>query len=304
MINSRKLQLRLLSVVLLSFFITDQLSALGQEPKQLDDFVKQLADPSFRSRETAARRLIAAGTVAIEPLEQAVRGGNLEIIDRASLILQDLALLETPDSDTQAWSAIERLKATGPGAATTRAVSSLDLIRRDRVQRARTALSTTGIKAGVQIFERNGGLTSDVVDMLRIDQEWNGEVDALQWMPWLYSSRLVAIDNAVVDAEMMEAIAKLPNLREIHIRETKISAEAVRKLSTLKRLDILELHFVDFGSGEDDLFALASLPLKQEVTLTGTKFDSEDAEARYKPNSKISRSFIVRGASLAFNLIH
>lgn len=249
----------------------------GGKSEELASYVKMLADPSYQRRELATRKLTDAGAEAIEPLEAAMLDGNLELIERASSILQDLALLETPDDAGQAWSSLERLQQAGPGAASTRAVSSLTLIRRERIKRAQAKLAAAGIRAGYQEFMQAS--ISFTADMVRINDDWNGDIEVLEWLPWLYSSQLAMVEGAAVNGDVLEAISRVPSLKEIRLHDGKLDADALRKLNSMKRFDLLELHFVEIGNGDDDLFALAELPIRQQLILTGTDFDQEDYEA-------------------------
>jgi hypothetical protein len=256
-----------------------QSTADGISKDELERYVRQLSDPGYRNREVAMRHLVAAGTAAIEPLERAIRGGNLELIDRAGLILQDLALLEGPDDDGIAWDTLERLQQTGPGAASTRALSSLNLIRLERVQRARAGLAAADIKAGLQVYNYSvNSLVEDVGDIVQIGSEWNGDTAALEWLPWLYSTQVALVDGNAVTAEVIKGLASMPNLRDIRLSNGTLTGEELRNLASLKRIDRLELHFIDIGDQEGDLAALISLPIRQSLILTGTEFDYEDAE--------------------------
>jgi hypothetical protein len=245
--------------------------------QELETYIQGLSDPTYRNREAAMRHLVDAGTAAIKPLEKAIRSGNLELIDRASSILQDLALLETPGDQGKAWKALERLRQNGPGAASTRAFSSLDLIRGERIKRARSRLDAEGIKAGIQLYPNNG--LQEVEDLVRIDDNWSGNLKSLEWFPWLYSTKLALVEGKGVSAEILESLATIPGLRTVRLRDGKLGADGLRKLETLKRIDLLELHFIEIGKGEGDLLALAELPIRQQLIVTGTDFDDEDMEA-------------------------
>ena len=255
----------------------EQEAQTTERMRELEELVQMLAAPSYRKRELAMRKLIDAGREAIPPLEAAMRDGNLELVDRASSILQDLALVETPEDEGVAWKALERLQQNGPGAASTRAYSSLTLIRRERIKRAQAKLSAAGIQVGLQIYQLGNESFSE--NILLIDERWNGSPEVFDYFPWLYGTQMAWLKGAAVNREMLRAIAKLPAIKELRLHDGKLTAEGLRELKQIKRLDLLELHFVEIGNGDEDLFALAEMPVRREMIVTGTDFEQEDYEA-------------------------
>lgn len=252
-------------------------SPIGFSEGELEKYIEMLGAPSYQKRELASRKLVDAGIEAIAPLEAAMRGGNLELINRASTILQDLALMETPEDHGIAWKALERLQQNGPGSASTRAYSSLTLIRRERIKRAQAKLAAAGIQAGLQNYRL--GNDDFVKDIVRISDQWDGNSEVFEWFPWLYSTEVALLEGSAVNEKTLNAVASLPEVKEVRLHNGKLNADELRQLKALKRFDLLELHFVEVGNGDDDLFALAELPVRQKMIITGTDFDFEDFEA-------------------------
>lgn len=245
----------------------------GENPKLL---VAQLADPSYLRREIATRQLVAAGDAAVASLEEAIRQGDLELVERANAILQDLATLETPGDTNLAWEALSRLEKTGPAAAASRASAAKSFVRGERSRRARAQLEVAGVIVGPQ--EMAMGSQLNVWNAVRFPADWTPQGEVLKWLPWLYGPTTAAVEGSAASAEVLAAIGSMPNVRQVQIRDAELSAEAIEQLGKLKRIDLLELLFVHIGDEAADLAAIAELPLRHTLVLTGTEFDEADVE--------------------------
>ena len=248
-------------------------------PEELRRYVQMLGAPSYQSRQVAMRRLQRLGPSAIEVLEGGIASGNLEIVDRASQLLQGMATVATPNETEPAWDALQRVRQYGPGSASLRALSAIEEIKEQRVERAEARLAAAALNVGYQ--ELLVGLQSqanEVANMILFPPRWEEDEEALRWFPWMYRTTAVSLQGPTVSDQVFEAIAKLPQLRVLQIRDTVLSAEGIRKLATVPRLEVLDLAFVEFGKGEGDLEALAALPLRGQLILLGTDFEAEDVE--------------------------
>lgn len=261
----------------------------------LQKYISQLTDRSYQARQSAARQLLSAGEAAVPLLVEAIQGGDLELVDRASLILQDLATLETPVDDGKAWDALSQLQRVGPGAAASRAKSAQVAIQNDRSERARARLTAAGITCGIQHLTFNS--RNDVFNMVRFPKDWEYDADALQWMPWMYSATMAVIEGDALRGEVLAAVAKLPALTQLQLADGHLDGAALRELAKLKRIDTLEIMFVSLGRDDEDLFALAELPLRQRLILIGTEFVQEDIDA-LRPNLKGLEIIFSRGGFL------
>jgi hypothetical protein len=273
----------------------DQQVADATSSEDLQKYIAQLTDRSYQTRQSAARQLLSAGEAAVPLLVEAIQGGDLELVDRASLILQDLATLETPVDDGKAWDALSQLQRIGPGAAASRAKSAQLAIQNDRSERARARLTAAGITCGIQHLTFNS--RNDVFDMVRFPKDWEYDADALQWMPWMYSATMAVIEGEALRGEVLAAVAKLPALTQLQLADGHLDGTALRELAKLKRIDTLEIMFVSLGRDDEDLFALAELPLRQRLILIGTEFVQEDIDA-LRPNLKGLEIIFSRGGFL------
>lgn len=150
------------------------------KPADLKGLAAQLADPSYLRREIATRQLVAAGAAAVAPLEQAIRGGDLEVVERASSILQDLATLESPGDTSAAWDALSRLEQTGPAAAASRAEAAKSMVRTERGERARARLEVAGLSIGLQELTI-GSQPHLMRNAIRFPANWRGDEETLRW---------------------------------------------------------------------------------------------------------------------------
>ncbi len=243
----------------------------------LEKFISQLGDASYQRRQVAMRHLVSAGEAAIPFLEKAVQGGDLELVDRASMILQDLATLETPTDKGEAWAALARLQQMGPGAAASRAMSARATIQNERSQRASARLNAAGVATGIHTFTLAS--RSAVAELVYFPADWTSDKEALAWLPWLYSTTTAIVEGDALTEDVMAGLAAMPSLRELQLLDGELDAQALSQLQKLKRIDTLEINFVSLGKAEEDLFALAELPLRQRLILMGTEFDEEDVAA-------------------------
>lgn len=244
---------------------------------QLRAYVEMLGAPNYHRREVAMRLLEGAGQRVIEPLEEAIASGNLEIVNRANQILQSLAILELPSDRPVAWNALQRVKQFGPGSASTRADSAIEMIESDRSQRAHARLAAAGLVAGQHSFVF-GGQNHDA-KLILFPGDWKVDQEALSWLSWMYDTTTVVVQEDAITEEVLTALSTLPGLRDIQIRDGKLSTAGLKLLGKMKRINTLELLYVEIGDNDEDLFALAELPLRERLILIGTGFDREDASA-------------------------
>lgn len=122
------------------------------------------------------------------------------------------------------------------------------------------------------------GSQLNVWNAVRFPADWTPQEEVLKWLPWLYGPTTAAVEGSAASAEVLAAIGRMPNIRQVQIRDAELSAEAIEQLGKLKRIDLLELLFVQIGDEAADLAAIAELPLRHTLVLTGTEFDEADVE--------------------------
>jgi hypothetical protein len=240
----------------------------------LQYWVEQLKDDDFFRRETASKRLSEAGEEAVPLLAEAIRGGDLETTSRAIRVLSDLALNQNASDTDGAWGALNRLIDASSGSRKATALTAVRGVRDARERMAMEALQSAGVFIGDGDFAV-GPLTS-LKYSLRIDERWNGDVKALQWLRWVRQIQFVSAHGiGVCDAALME-IALMPNVRTIVLVDGTLSAAGIAALGKRARIDSLEIRYVKLTPEMTDL--VAKLPIFNSLNLMGTGIDAARAE--------------------------
>lgn len=83
-------------------------AATASAAKPVDELIRDLADPKFRTREYASRGLWTIGEAALGPLKEAARAKDPEQAFRARELLRKIQLFITPDTDAEVIAIVER----------------------------------------------------------------------------------------------------------------------------------------------------------------------------------------------------
>jgi hypothetical protein len=238
---------------------------------EVDAWVQDLGSDQYVRRERASRQLYKAGPRVVPALEAAIREGDLETTERALQILQVIAMQQEPGSPALAWDALHRLIETGSGNASTRARDLVGIVRDRREARAREALRGAGVPVELNGFLLQAMATNS--EVVHVTDSWNGDLQALSWLSWLYDIEYALLEGASIDADVIERLTAMPDLRNVVFTKTDVEATALSPLRRLQRLDSLELRYVPIGDPATD--QLAQLPLRQSLSLIGTKISPD-----------------------------
>ena len=118
----------------------------------IDYWVSQLGHDHYLRREKATEKLVAAGTDAIPALVQVIRVGDLEVIERATEVLTEIAFSRPPAEDGGSWAQLQQLATQAVGRRASCAKIAVEEIREHRADQAREALSAAGIFVGMDEF--------------------------------------------------------------------------------------------------------------------------------------------------------
>ena len=154
----------------------DQLEAIAY-------WVSQLGHDHYLRREKASEKLLAAGVQAVPALVAVIRIGDLEVIERATNVLTEIAYYRPPEEDGGAWEQLRRLATRAVGRRASSAKTAVEDIRDHRSEQARAALAAAGIFVGVDEFAVSAISVPRLI--MQIDSGWSGDVRALQWLAWL-----------------------------------------------------------------------------------------------------------------------
>ncbi len=248
----------------------DSLAADG-----LDRWVDDLGHDQYLRREKASRKLIEIGPVAIGSLVEATRSGDLEVIERALEVITEIAMVNAPADDGGAWDRLSALAATGTGQSASRAELALSEIRAHRAAQARAALKAAGIFVGVDEFVVRSLAQHRLI--VRIDDNWDGETQSLQWLRWLDGIENAHIAGKAVSRDVLQQVVKIPELKSIAIVDATVDESTLEPLKQLTRILSLEFRYVALKDEYRDL--LSSLPIRASLELMGTGISAEVVES-------------------------
>ncbi|MEM1067332.1 MAG: PDZ domain-containing protein [Planctomycetota bacterium] len=234
--------------------------------KSIEYWVSQLGHEHYLRRELASKKLRDAGPAAVLPLIEVTRSGDLEVVEQATAVITTIALTTWPSQDGGAWDELSRVAETGGGRRASSARSALREIREYRSIEARKALSAVGIFVGVDEFAV--GAISSPETIVEIDDQWQGDTDALQWLAWLSGVRNARIKGKAVRQDVLESVTKIPGLETLVVIDGKVSNEALQPLVKMDRIESLEFRYVKLSDEQAEL--IAQIPIRIALNLMGT----------------------------------
>jgi hypothetical protein len=252
-----------------------QASAQEHPENSIEYWVSQLGHEHYLRREMASKKLIAAGPEAVPLLADAVREGDLEVVERAADAIVEIAIERLPRDDGGAYDRLTTLASQTVGRSASIAKGAAQQIRSHRHSQAREALAMAGIAVGMKEFVI--GAISQLKMLVQIDDAWNGDVAALQWLAWLNGIDTARVSGRAVTPEVMENVAQIPGLGSLAIVEGKIADEVLEPLTRMDRIDNLDLRYVQLTDRQGDL--IAAIPLRVSLNLMGTGISPEKVQA-------------------------
>jgi hypothetical protein len=248
-------------------------AAFAQDPSdgELERWVAELGHDQYLRRERASRKLAEMGAAAIDPLLVAMRAGDLEVVERGMEVITEVAIANPPSQDGGAWEKLGLLAAQGTGQIASRAEFARDEVRLHRAGQARVALKSAGVFIGV--VKRFALSTAQHTMAVRIDNDWNGELDTLQWLQWLDGVQNASVHGKAVTRQVLARVVEIPDLKSISIIDGKVDVETLQPLQQLTRIYSLEFRYVDLTDECGDL--IAALPIRLSLELMGTGISKE-----------------------------
>jgi len=252
-------------------------------PADVRDALTQLDHPQFRVRSKAARTVVAAGSIVIDPLRKLAEDGTVEAADRALKILEELAA--KPGTESAAHDALYRL-ATGESQARDGAreirkrhrAGVLDIMRE-----AGAHFQFDGDDIRVVNFDRVLDMDA-MLPLLRELPELTefsastkrfGDPEFKQLLP-LKKLRLLNLFESDIGDDSLKHFREFPNLESVPMGQTRVTDAGLKNLGELKKLDYLGLRgnqITDAGLVYlKNLPALTALTL-EETRVTGTGFE-------------------------------
>jgi hypothetical protein len=241
-------------------------SVTDVDGKTLGYWVQQLGHDRYLRRETATAKLVEAGPAAIPELVKVIPEADLEVIERATRVIIEIALDYAPNQDGGAWDQLNLLATQGAGRRASSARAAVEEIRQFRADQAREALAAAGIFVGMDDFAISA--ISQQRMIVKIDDNWNGDVQALQWLRWLDGVENARVKGNAVTRDVLQHVCEVPDLKSFAIIDGKIDDQTLRPLSAMTRIHSLEFRYVALTDEQGDL--IASMPIRVSLNLMGT----------------------------------
>ncbi len=209
----------------------------GPDTAKIRGWVQDLANDSYRRRESATDQLCTAGRAAVDPLVESLQQGDLEVIVRGVKILRVLAMSEDQPTATAARQALENLGSP--------AVSTLA----DHVRTALSELAEVDQTRAYEKFQQLGGrfgsgsamegpiTTSHAI----LGKGWEGGAADVKLLQHMLSLDRLSIFGPRITDQAIPHLLQLTQLKRLELYGTRLSAEGLRKIrNALRATDIEE----------------------------------------------------------------
>lgn len=212
--------------------------------------IRDLDDEQFKVRTVAARKLIAAGKSAIEPLVQAADAASIATADRAVKILEELAFKAGEETAAPARTALHRL-AKSKSQVREQAREILKRYRgavMDQMQKAGAAFQLDDEKVRA-IYLDNVEDLKPILPLLREFPELEeisastkkfGDAEFKHLLP-LNNLKWINLFESNIGDESLKLLKSFPNLESIPMGKTRVTDEGMKYVGELKGLDYLGL---------------------------------------------------------------
>jgi PDZ domain len=241
--------------------------------------LKLLADPDFRAREGAKYRLSKHPLPVIAAIVETIKTANVDVARQQIELLDFFACMSNVEASVAAYNELERLslaKGTSKGYLAEKCISTL---RNAKEKSAIENLEFTGIHVGDTELSINGS-SKNLVRAVVIDStRFNGNKEALNWLQFVQSVDTASLKGPLIDVGVLAAIAKMPSIKKILIRDPNLRPEDLLLLRSIAELQHLELSY--WNGGDQFVPVLAQLPITESLRLFGTDI-SDDADQRLR----------------------
>jgi hypothetical protein len=247
----------------------------GPTAAEIELWVERLGAKRFGERAQATQELIAAGRPAIEPVVQAVKNGDLEVVVRGIHILREIALAQLSDEQDTALLALEELAGDTDTSTGRRAAETLQRLAGLRQRRAIDELRQLG--ATVHIPET--GLGRQIVygiDTLEIDEKFTGGRDDLVRLRWLPDIRQVVLEGSRVKDTWLSELERLPALHYLTLREVEVGNAGLAHMGKIADLQHVRILYCQIS--DESLESLKRFKHLSKLSLFGTQVTPEGAQ--------------------------
>jgi hypothetical protein len=189
--------------------------------EQIQQWILDLDDSSYRVRDQAAKQLRLSGAEVAAALAKAAKTGSAETSDRTMRILGEMADGDDAKAEAAARRQLRRL-ADGESKVAGEAKSLLN--------RKRNRLLATLLLSGASYDDNVGGVTDITLDRVA---DLESVLPMLKYFPEL---EYLSISNRQFTDAGAAHLKDLPNLRDLNLFESNIGDEGLKQLTGLKNL--------------------------------------------------------------------
>jgi hypothetical protein len=200
--------------------------AAPPDPDQISGWIDQLAAEQFAQREAATRSLAAAGQPAIEPLQQAIGRGDLEVSSRAVEILREMLAAEDADLAAAAERTLENVAEGADAAVAGLAEATLDFHTVGLAEAARGRLEALGM------IITEGFLPSGQRGLHALfNATWTGTSEDLRLLTRLRRVAHVGVHGVRLDDASLAVLGRLRGLEQLQLYGTGASDAALAAIA-------------------------------------------------------------------------
>ena len=250
---------------------------------RLQTLLELLDSPDYRDRELASWRLQQHPTAAINLIARSAPNASVNSASQ-QIALLDLFLSHSDTViKTAAYDTLKSFSLTKTTALASMAASSVKVIEDAFERQAFAILTHAGANIGYLDININGGNVSKRFardDLLGIEikaDTYKGSPEALSWIRYLKSAKIVSLEGKYASPEMLTLVAQMAGVKKILLRgtyvrpgvyESKLKPEDLLILKQLPEIEHFEIKYMSI----DDSFvpALCQLPITESLRLFGT----------------------------------
>jgi hypothetical protein len=196
---------------------------------EIAEWISQLDDSRYLTREEASHQLLEAGSAALDPLLAAANGERPEPADRAVWIMRRMA--RSRDNE-QAIAALERMvQLRGRPALVAKVEAELD---ERSIAACQARLTPLGAEITMEAAPLDG-MTIVPLLHIRLGEKWRGTPDDLRGIAQLRRQLYFRFEGQAVDNEVAKLFEDKHRLEFVQFLNTKVTPEAVDALKARHR---------------------------------------------------------------------
>lgn len=246
--------------------------ASNTNAKSTSQWIEQLSAPSFGARQMARIQLLRQQRDGLPDLEAALQRADADLSWRLISILSDLAADPNAGPGPEALAVLQRT-AKSPRShlaeLARRSLESLGYQQRLVVERELVQMGAFAGYANIQVIT----VANQELFHLRVDEDFTGNSEDLRRLQWLHGIEMLILEGEQVDRQWLLQASKMPNLRILQLRRTRLNQEDLKQLHEFPRLETLELIYSPIG--DESIDTLVELPVWGNLRLFGTRISSD-----------------------------